>query len=193
MATKFEILAKHVSDMLALEKQIAETVDDQLSDKLVNRFPKAVDVLKYIHPVLKEHIAGLEGLSAHGDSGLIMDAVSTVSGLLSGLYGKLRADRVSKMLRDDYTALSLTAAAYSMLHTNALALRDPETAELAIRNLRSLTPLVVELSEVIPRIVVDELVDDQMLVDLDAPDIAARNTHDAWRIHNPHHSSVGNY
>ena len=46
------------------------------------------------------------------------------------MIDKIRAEELSKDLRDDYTALNLSAISYVMLITTSLACGDRETAEL---------------------------------------------------------------
>lgn len=185
MVTKFEILQKHVSEILGLEREIAETIEGQLLDKKVVKLEYVADVLCYLVPVLKGHIASLENLSTERSGGFIKDAVMAVSGMLAGMRGKPRSSSVSDMLREDFAALSFATASYAMLHTAGLALRDPETADLAMRNMQALTRLLMALSDAIPRVIVDELVHGQILVDLEAPKTAARNLHNTWRSTDP--------
>ena len=84
------------------------------------------------------------------------------------------------MLRDDYTALSLAAISYTMLHTTALALNDQPTAELALRHLKDFTPLITEISRVIPQVVVHELTEDFPTVNMSSATASMRSTQEAW-------------
>ena len=63
------------------------------------------------------------------------------------------------MLREDYTALSLAAIRYHMLHTTGLALQDQAMADLALRHLKDWTPIIVEISQAVHPVVVQELRD----------------------------------
>jgi hypothetical protein len=85
------------------------------------------------------------------------------------------------MLRDDYTALSLASMGYTMLHTTGLALRDQTTADLALRNLNHYTDIIMELAELIPQAVVDDLRDEVGMVNEAAAQEARRNTQRTWQ------------
>src|SRR5438045_2749044 len=111
----------------------------------------------------------------------VKDAVATVAGTLAGLYDKIRKHPVSRMLRDDSVALSLAATAYSMLYTTALAVRDLPVANVALRHLRGITPLVVELSDTIPGVVCRELAQTDPEIDATIVDLARKNTAEAWQ------------
>ena len=87
-------------------------------------------------------------------------AVATALGAFAGLYDKVRKDPVSRMLRDDYTALNMASFSYTMLHTTALAFHDEPVASLALKHLQDLTPLIMHLNEVVPHVVVKELQDE---------------------------------
>lgn len=173
----------YVNDMLALEKHILEAVEKQRDDDRVRLDPGCAALVDRIHTLTRAHVIGLENHAAGvgGEPGAsIKEAMMSVAGTLAGLYDKLRKHPVSRMLRDDYTALSLTATAYSMLYTTALAMRELAIANVALRHLREVTPLVMELSALIPRIVVKELAEDDPDIDSSIVDIARDNTMEAW-------------
>jgi hypothetical protein len=87
------------------------------------------------------------------------------------------------MLRDDYVALTMCCVAYEMLHTTGLALKDQSTADLALSNLKDLTPMVMEIGQAIPAIVTAELVLSGVGADGSVAEQAARNNEEAWRTH----------
>jgi len=66
---------------------------------------------------------------------------------------------VAKALRDDYTAYSLLAISYTMLHTTAMALEDPTTKAFAEQGLRTYASLVQDVSDIMPEAVVQDLKD----------------------------------
>lgn len=140
-------------------------------------------MISQIEATLDEHIEHLERhLKALGgsDSSPVKSAVSAVAGVVAGLYDKVRDEKVSKMLRDDYTALSLAAISYTMLHTTGLALAAAETADIALGHLQHWTPLIVNISEVIPLVVAKELAEDPGQVSPNIGQQAVRNTQTAW-------------
>ncbi len=176
-------LKQYVGDMLAVTKHIHEAIERQMDDERVQSDSNANTIIRKIDGVLESHIAGLEShLSRLGGSASspIKDAVGAIAGVAAGLYDKVRGDTVSKMLRDDYTALSLAAIAQTMLHTTGLALKDDATASLALGQLKDITPLITDLSEVVPLVVAKELIDNGENVDTTVGEEAKKNTQKAW-------------
>lgn len=183
MTERQHTITKYVSDMLTVTKHIHEAIERQLDDQHVKRDQIAYPVVSKLDGILESQISAIEIhlQSIGGDAGSpVKEAVGSVLGVFAGLLDKVRTDTVSKMLRDDYTALSLQAIALTMLHTTGLALRQQETANLALSQLRDLTPMIVEISEVIPLVVVRELTDDSEQIDMSAGKVAIRNTQKAW-------------
>jgi hypothetical protein len=188
-------MQRYVSDMLAVIKHVEEAVDRQKTDNKVVRMPTAHDLLQRISQVLDAQDAQIRAHQAQwtGDAGAqstIKETVANTLGQAAGMIGMLRNDKVSLMLRDDYTALNLAAMAYTMLSTTALALKDEPTAAIAASNLRELTPLIIEINEVMPQILVQELVDEANQIDMSVVDEAIRITQDAWEakhVHLGHH------
>ena len=85
------------------------------------------------------------------------------------------------MLRDDYTALSLAAISHTMLHTTGLALQNQPIADLAQRYLNDITPLIIDISQVVPGVVVKDLEDNEVLIDRAVGQEAVRKTQAAWK------------
>jgi len=116
-------------------------------------------------------------------AGAVKEAVAAAAGFLAGLYGKVRKHAVSRILRDDYTALSLACTAYSMLYTTGVALRSEPTTTLALHHLRAVTPLLMTLSHIIPGVVVAELTVDFPDLNQDASAAGRNATASAWSQH----------
>jgi hypothetical protein len=178
-----DILQQYVSDMVALDEHIHEAIKRQIEDDRLKEFPEASKIVTTIHRTLDSHISSLkrELKTLGGEtSGPIKEAVSAVAGVAAGLYDKVRHDPVSKMLRDDYTALSLASIAYTMLHTTGLALQNQAVADLALRGLKDLTPIIVDIAKAIPGVVVKDLEDNEVLLDRAVGQEATRKTQQAW-------------
>jgi hypothetical protein len=187
MRSENDILRQYLSDMVALDGHINEALKRQAEDERMEQFPEARRVISSIKGTFDSHISGLKRqLETLGgeESGPIKEAASTIAGVAAGLYDKVRHDPVSKMLRDDYTALSLASISYTMLHTTALALRRPVVADLALGYLKDVSPFVIELSKVIPPVVVRDLADNEVTVDQSAGQEAVRRTQEAWGASN---------
>jgi hypothetical protein len=183
MSERQNTITKYVSDMLTVTKHIHEAIEKQRDDHDMQRDPDAYPVIRTLDSSLEHQISALEMHLATigGDGGSpIKEAVGSVLGVFAGLLDKVRTDTVSKMLRDDYTALSLQAIALTMLHTTGLALKQPETANLALSQLHDLTPVIVAISDIIPLVVVRELTNDTEQIDLSVGTMAVRNTQQAW-------------
>ncbi|MGH2542732.1 MAG: hypothetical protein ACRDIB_08040 [Ardenticatenaceae bacterium] len=183
MSERQDTLQQYVSDMLALERHIHEALERQSSSGSVRDHPEASQLISRAEGILKGHITALEQhlSSIGGDAGSpVKESVAAALGVAAGLIDRVRTQQVSKDLRDDYTAFSAAAISYTMLHTTGLALESRTTADLAVRHLKELTPVLVEISEVIPNVVVRELTDDSEMIDTTVAGEATRNTQEAW-------------
>jgi ferritin-like metal-binding protein YciE len=173
----------YVNDMVALEKDILAALEKQKDDERVQSDPKVASLVSQLRDTTKAHLLTMENHAAAmgGDTGgAIKEAVASVAGTLAGIYDLVRKHPVSRMLRDDYTALSLKATAYSMLYTTGLTLRETPIANVALRHLNETTPLVMALSAAIPGVVVRELAQDGLDVDTSATSLAEEKTQAAW-------------
>lgn len=184
MHDSHENLRPFVADMAAVEKHILEAVERQLGDDDTKKFPEVLRLLQRVESTLRRNVQALENQlqSFPGGSvaGAVKETVTGVLGVFAGLYDKVRREPVSRNLRDDYTALNLAAVSCTMLHTSALALHHQPTADLALRNLRELAPLIMELNEVIPQVVVRELTEEGKAYDASLAQRAVRATQEAW-------------
>jgi len=182
-----DILQQYVSDMVALDEHIHEAIKRQIEDDRLKQFPEASKLVHTLYRTLDTHLTGLKAqlISLGGEaSGPVKEAVSAIAGVAAGLYDKMRHDPVSKMLRDDYTALSLAAISYTMLHTTGLALQNQQIADLAQRYLKDVTPIIVDISQVMPGVVVKDLEGSEALVDRTVGQEAVRKTQAAWSTAN---------
>jgi len=179
------VLQKYVSDMISVDKHILEAVERQLEGKELQLFPEAQQLVQRTKSTLSTNVREmeqhLERLGGEGAASSVQDAVASVLGAAAGLYDKVRSSTAAKMLRDDYTALSMSAIAHTMLHTTGLALGDKMIADMALRHLKSVTPLITQISRVIPLVVARELAEDEAdLVDTTVGPESARLTQQAW-------------
>jgi hypothetical protein len=184
VSNRTDHIKEHISDQLALEHHILDAIQRQREDESMRNNLEANKVVIEIERVLKEHTAALENLSDEyeaGSRGTLKRAVTEVLGIAAGLYDKVRNYKVSRMLRDDYTALSLAAMGYTALHAFALTIKEERLAEVGLRHLKDLTPLLVDLSRVLPLTVAEETVKEgDYPMEKGAGARAAENTHNAW-------------
>ncbi len=159
MSNRQDQIKEQIADQMALQDHVLEAIERQRGDAEVLKNVEANKVIIEADRVLKEHIAELKTIAreynAEGESS-IKKAVAEVLGVAAGLYDKMRDYKVSRMLRDDYTAFSLVAMGYTSFHAFSLTVGEPRLAELAVRHLKDVTPVLVEISRVLPVVVVDE-------------------------------------
>ena len=192
MSERQDTLQQYVSDMLAVERHILPALENQSKDDRYAKYPEARRLVNKIETTIRSHIDGLEQhlRKLGGDpASPIKSAVTAALGVAATVIEKVRTDPVSKNLRDDYTVLNLAAVSYTMLHTTGQALQNQATADLALNFLRDYTPLIAEINEVIPEVVVSELRDETELLDPDAATRAVKLTQEAWQgdhVHSGH-------
>jgi hypothetical protein len=153
-----EKLRDYTSDLHSLETHLFNAVKKQRTSDRVND-NQAMELLNDLDRILRNQLNALseqiERLGGGRKSDL-KELLGSFAGLAAGLIDTVREDPVSKMLRDDYAALSMLATGYTMLHTHALALKDQEIADLAVKHLGEITPVITEISRVIPLVVARE-------------------------------------
>src|SRR5215210_4763893 len=189
MSERQDSLQQYVSDMLAVERHLLPALENQSKDDRFAQYPEAQRLVNRIESTVRSHIKGLEQHleSLGGDpASPIKSAVTAVLGVAASVIENVRTDPVSKNLRDDYTALNLAAIGYTMLHTTGQALMDQQTADLAASFLMDYTPLITEISKVIPEVVVSELRDETEVLDPAAAEQAVERTQQAWSREHVH-------
>ncbi|GAC1398140.1 MAG: hypothetical protein NVS3B17_20670 [Vulcanimicrobiaceae bacterium] len=184
------VIATYVSDMLALERHIAQPIESQLKSGDHQEYGEAIAIISRIKTSTDAHIAALESqlkaVGGHAGSP-IKSAWSALLGGGAAAINQVRKTKVSKSLRDDYTALSLAAISYTMLNATALGLGDKTTAALAKRHLDDIAPTIIEISKHMPSVVLKELRDDGEKVTISAADLSEQQTGESW---SPSNTSV---
>lgn len=171
-----EKLQDYTTDLYALLKHTQKVIKTQKSSSKVTN-SKAVDLLHDIDMALTEQLADfddMEDLLNEGTASVIKEKLAAVSGSLAGLMDTQREDPVSKMLRDDYTALSMIASGYTMLHTAALGAGEDGLAELTKSSMTTIAALIKETSRVMPHVVARELDVEHIA------EAAETNTQECW-------------
>ncbi len=174
----------YISDMLALERHIAEPLSHQATDDALLKSPAAKRVVDAANALTQAHIASLQArldqVGGHAGSP-IKSGVATALGAVAAAIGDARKTVVSKYLRDDYSALALASASYTLLHTTALAIGDRVTAALAERNLAEVAELVMRISATLPAVVLSELREEGVAIDASVLGEAEKNVERAWK------------
>jgi hypothetical protein len=185
MQERIDTLQKYVGDMIAVEEHISDAVKRQVEDKhIYEHNPEASRIINQIAQMTEMHKKHLQDhlKAMGGDKGKGLQQVAAGAlGAVAGMYDKIRNEKVSKMLRDDYTALNLAAVSYTMLHTTGLALQDQATADLALRHLDHYTQIIMDINQIIPQVVVEDLRDDTPIINESSAQQAITNTQRAWK------------
>jgi hypothetical protein len=184
MSDRSDAIRRHIADMKGVEQHILNAIERQREEDVVRQNPEANKIIIQIERVLREHLDVLdkhaERFGGTPQSG-IKEALSGVLGVVAGMYDKIRDHELSRILRDNYTALSLAAMSYTMLHTFSLAVKEEELGSVALSHLKDLTPILVEISQVLPRVLVPEIASEhEFPVDASVGDLAVTNTQEAW-------------
>ncbi len=177
------VVATYLSDMLALERHIAQPVESQLKSGDHQSYADAIRIIGRIKTSTDNHITALEAqvkaVGGHAGSP-VKSAWSALLGGGAAAINQVRKTKVSKSLRDDYTALGLSAISYTMLHATAMGLGDTATAQLAKRHLDDITPIIVDISKAMPTVVLQELREDGENVQVSAAQITEQQTGESW-------------
>ncbi len=180
-----EAINSYVTDMLALEQHIHKAINGQIED-LDEDYPDVVRHLRVVEREIEGHIENLKALverRVEGGQGLadvVKRAGSAVLGAGAAAVDFVRNEKLPKNLRDDYTATSLAAIGYVMLHTTALSLGDREVAELAHRHLKDHARSVMRLHNVIPGAVIAFLQTEGLSARPDVLSEVSRNIESVW-------------
>jgi ferritin-like metal-binding protein YciE len=184
MADEQHSLQTYVSDMLALERHVRVPFETQAKDDDFARYGNAANLVSELLSISQQHIDALdrclETLGGHAASPG-KSAVSQVEGFFAGAVDKMRKTKVSKALRDDYTACALCSAGYTMLATTAMALGDANVANVAQNHLRDYARIIMDVGRDLPEVVVAELAELDLPVDASTVQNAQRAVEQAWR------------
>lgn len=183
MADAKDIIRQYAGDMISLGKYIRDAADSQIDDDEFEGEPLAIELVSRLKRTMDEHITSLERhmeVMGDGSTGGIKKAAMSAMGSVVEMFQSIRSEDKSKMLRDHFTALSLAAISYNMLQTTALTLGDRSLADLCMRNVRQIPPLLVEINEMMPTLVARELREEIDTMSPAAVDEAIRNAQEIW-------------
>ena len=174
---------KYATDLLAAHHHVAEAIGRQVTDARVLSMSDASGVLYEVHGTIMRHFKDLEGRLKEsgglGAGGQVKEALTSVSGFLAGLYGQMRREPVSRMLRDDILAVDFLQTCTEMFHATAKACGDTHFTSCAESMFRDHAMLTLKLHEVLPNVVVRELPPEHV-VDATAGTATVRAVSDAW-------------
>ncbi len=177
-------LQTYVSDLLALEQHIGKPLDAQVAADSTKQYPQALTTIQSIKTQNEAHQAALKQcLSTLGghEAGPIKSAWSSLLGGAAAAIGASRKTKVTKWLRDDYTALNLASMSYTLLHATAVGLGDTATASVAKQGLADYARSVMQINQVVPEVVLGELSEDGETVQVGAADMIRQQTNEVWK------------
>jgi len=184
MADVEHSLATYVSDMLAVEEHVCVPFKTQRDDNDFTSSPVAGPILSRITALSETHIqtlrSALDALGGH-PAHAAKSALTNIEGWVASAIDKMRKTKVAKGLRDDYTAMALCTAGYAMLLTTANAFRNTQVAQLAKRHLEDYAQALMEISDALPAVVVEDLKQIDMPVDEGVVATSQGQIRDAWR------------
>jgi ferritin-like metal-binding protein YciE len=183
MTTK-ETLLKYLTDMHALESHLAQPLKSQANDADFGAYPEALELVRRLEIRTANATGSLEILieSLGGKTrGSFKSAATAAAGAVAAVVNEARTHAITKKLRDDYTALSLAAIGYELLHATANALGSEEVASLALHHLKDVAGFIMELSQVIIPVAVDELGKTNPEADAKSTVPTQVNIREAWR------------
>ncbi len=176
-------IADWLGDMVALESHMEEALDRQLT--LTKDSPTVAPVVQRFHDMVKGNRDALKARQSEIGSTAgnpVVKVGTTILGKAAGLIDKVRAESISKALRDDYTAFNLAAIGHTMLHTTATALGDTATAKLAEKCLTGHAAAVQEINHIVEDVVLEELRKDNLpIVDANAPSVTRAVVDKVWK------------
>ncbi len=183
-----EVITTYTSDVHALVSHGLQAIHrqvEQLKDVSHRDAPVAVaafeSTLKQQQAALEDRIKSLGGSATQP----VKDAVSAVAGVAAGLINAVRPSETAKSLRDDYTYFNSLGVSWLMLHTTATSLGDSETAQLAQRGYSDTTRIIMHLSRILPKIVVEELREDKALMPAETQEQTRAMLKEAWNYDAP--------
>lgn len=182
---KKKALSTYTSDLHALERHFMNAVKKQkTSDKVTDK--RAVELLNELDKMASSHVQKLESeLDQMGGElkSTVKSKLASFMGSVAGMIDSVRDDALSKMLRDDYAALSMITIGYTMLHTHSLSEDNDKLAELSKSHLKDCTILITEISKVVPVVTSFEINSDTERAEKIGKK-ALDNTQAAWKSDN---------
>lgn len=174
---------KYLTDLMAIEKHLLETIGRQRSDENVRMNIHVNELIIRIERCARDHYESLKELSSAYmvEENAVKKVISTALGTATGLLEGIRDHKLPRMLRDNYVMLSVAAMHYTTVHAFGAAIRDERLASQTLLHLRAITPLLVALSKVLPEVVVSDVAAEHgAVIDMTAADLARTRTQEAW-------------
>jgi hypothetical protein len=181
--TTTETLIKYLTDMHAGEVQLLHTLNGQVKNSDLAHYGEASAILERLQLRTENAISTLaiEIEELRGSPrGSFKDGVTAAAGAVLGAIAHTRSHHVTKMLRDDYTTLSLLSISYELLHATGNALQSPQVASIALSGLKEVSGFIMEISQAIIPVAVEELSTTNE-IDPAVIELTQKNIIEAWK------------
>jgi hypothetical protein len=175
-------LKQYVNDMIGLERDIVNAITIQREDDRVKSSSELKLVLDQVLQTSERRIGLLKDLTSAEDGAIgaaLKEGITSITGLLAGIYGKVREHPVSRMVRDDVIALDVSSVSYGMLLTLGLSIGHEKCVAVAGSGVEETPPLIIALTDLLPIIVAGELAADAPLANPAGVQIAATRIREA--------------
>jgi hypothetical protein len=180
-----ETIRGYAEDLLACHRHVVGAMKQQSNDESLASVPAAYVFVQQAIGSLESGIGLLEArikqLGGPDFAGQAEQAFTRVTGFMAGVYGRMRGETASRMLRDDSTAISFLIVCSTMLHATAGALGDGATTLMAREVLQPLPALLTRVNELIPRAVVQEVGEDFPTLKRDASEATIVEMKQLWQ------------
>jgi hypothetical protein len=195
MENHIDTLKQYLREQIALEEQLLRNVEEQLHEVQCAEYADARALLEKTKTALEGHFTPLNELldQLERDVPLTLANGSLTEGKREprsnrGSNPSSREEerreqrRISRILRDDFSALNTVALNNTLLHTSALALKCHDIASVALKHIENLLPLLVEIGTLVPEVVAREISKEAPRVHAEAAEVALKNVIQAWRM-----------
>lgn len=177
-----DVLIKQLSEQIALVEDLYKSIDGQISSINKAEYADAKSTLTVINQILECHFAQLNQLLEELDEQTKKAHLKLVASNGEVIFDNREKElQISRVLRDNYSALNLITIGNTLLHTTALALNNQALANLTLKHLENLVPLVIKVGELLPYIAVRELQSDAPNIDLEVARAALKNAKSIWQ------------
>lgn len=175
----------HLRDAQTVVSRTLNTVERQLKNVTVREKSEFNELLIRIERSLKAQESELRTLSeVLGSAGAsrIRHILADTIAVTARLFDAFPSRGLSRMLLEDYAALSGIAAAYMRMHASGVASGKENVAEMAERHLKNIPPLLHRLRATLPLMVAAEMTEyDALSVISDAGARASKELARIWR------------
>lgn len=185
MEILIEHLAQNLREQIALEEDLYRIIKSKIDQIDQIDYADARDLLNQTCLVLEKQFKPLnESVDKLEDISLADQEVTTHS---NGADAKIlsaaakKQGKISRILQDAYLALNGVTISNTALHTTALALDAHEIAQLALKQLQNLAPLVVQIGRLMPEVIARELHKESANIDISIAQQALKNVQLAWK------------